>query len=199
MKTKIIFALALCAGLSADAATTLRIKGTKVLESRNKGGSQNLGFAKTATAQKEYFYRFDVQSVSPQSSGALKFEWAVMYEDWEGRMRVGTHGTCETNVGMTRATSIETETIELNERNWQGAHGRSGKVEDKIAGYGLRVWDKNGNLIAEEYEPSSLKKDFDWKKVAEQPNEEALRALKGLLGGGRDDDRRGPPPVRRRD
>ena len=65
----------------------------------------------------------------------------------------------------------------------------------------LRVWDKNGNLIAEDYEPSSLKKDFDWKKVAEQPNEEAMRALRALLGGerDRDGDRRGPPPVRRRD
>lgn len=203
MKTQLIAAgLILGAVLSAGAATTLRVKGTKLLDSRTKSGNQNLGFGQTSSTQKDYFYRFDLQALAPQAVGRLKAEWVVMYEDWQGHLRVGTRGVCETNVALSKVTAVETDTVQLNQRNWQGAGGRAGKVEDKIVGYGLKVSDAQGNLLAEEYEPSSLKKGVDWKAAAEAPNEQALRALQGLLGGDRDGDRRGPPPgipPRRRD
>ena len=67
--------------------------------------------------------------------------WAVMYEDWEGRIRPGGRGSCETNIAMTKATVVETDTVRLNQRNWQGAGGRAGKIEDKIAGVGSREHD----------------------------------------------------------
>lgn len=194
MKNRLVIVLVLAAALGAQAADVLRIKASKQLDSRKNSGNQNLGGGSTSLTQKEYFYRFDVQAISPQVANPLKFEWVVLYEDWEGRSRPGTHGTCETNVAMTRAVSIETETVHLNQRNWRGPGGHSGRIEDKIAGYGLRVTDKDGNLIAEDYDPASLRKEIDWKTVDAQPNEEALRALRGLLGGGQQDGGRQPPP-----
>jgi len=193
MRTGIIICLCLVT-LGASAVDLVRIKATKQLDSRKSSGKQDVGYGRTSLTQKEYLYRFDAQAVSPQVANPLKFEWVVMIEDWSGRIRPATHGTCETNVAMTRAVSIETDTVELNQRNWQGAGGRTGKVEEKIAGYGLRVTDKNGNLIAENYDPSSLKKEIDWKMVDGQPNEEALRAVRGLLEGGRPPG--GGPPMR---
>lgn len=193
IRSVIILSLACACAGSASALDLIRIKAAKKLDSRKNSGNQQAFGGRTSLTQKEYYYRFDVQALSPQVANPLKFEWVVMLEDWSGRVRPATHGTCETNVAMTGAVPIETETVHLNERNWQGPGGRAGKVEDKIAGYGLRVTDKNGNLIAEDYDPVSLKKEIDWKMVDGQPSEEAMRALRGLMEGG---PRPGGPPPR---
>lgn len=198
MKTRLAIALLLIASFTASAADQLRIKASKQLDSRRNSGSQDVGFGRTSLTQKEYFYRFEVQALSPKLANPLKFEWAVMYEDWEGRIRPGTHGTAETNVTMTKTAIVESETVQLNQRNWQGAGGRAGKIEDKIVGYGVRVTDSNGNQIAEQFEPSSLKKEIDWKTIDEKPNEEALRGLKRMLEGGGRPPPGGPPPDRPR-
>lgn len=197
MKYQIALVLFFLGVLSAPAIDQLRIKATKQLASRQNTGNQNVFGGHTSLTQKEYVYRFDVLSVSPQLANPIKLEWVVMFEDWSGRLRPGTHGTCETNAGMTKAVSVETDTVHLNQRNWQGPQN-SGKIEDKIAGYGLRVNDSNGNLIAEQYEPAALKKQIDWKMVDAQPNDDGLKALQSLLGGGQQQQgggqQRPPPP-----
>ncbi len=201
MNTRLIGTLLMIGAITAS-ADQIRVRATKQLDSRKNSGTQDLGFGRTSLTQKEYFYRFEIQSTAPQLANPLKVEWAVMYADWEGRIRPGVRGSCETNVVMTKATIVETETVHLNQRNWQGAGGRSGKIEDKIAGYGLRITDKNGNIIDEEYDPAGLKREIDWKMVQGQPNEEALKAIQTLLGGGQQNGgggtRQPPPPVRPR-
>lgn len=198
MNIRLLGILLLCGAMTA-AADQVRVRATRQLDSRKSSGNQNLGFGRTSLTQKEYYYRFEIQSTSPQLANPVKVEWAVMYEDWEGRVRPGVRGSCETNVPMAKATIVETETVHLNQRNWQGAGGHSGKIEDKIAGYGLRISDKNGNIIDEEYDPASLKREIDWKMVQGQPNEDALKAIQTLLGGGQQNGGGGPrqpPPGR---
>ena len=38
-----------------------------------------------------------------------------------------------------------------------------GTIEDKIAGYGIRVMAPDGALVAEKYDPASMKDRIDWK------------------------------------
>lgn len=178
----------------ASGADPIRFKATKQLDSRRNSGSQNVFGANTSLTQKEYVYRFDLQAVTPQLANPVVVEWVVMVEDMTGNLRVGNHGTAETNITMTKVVSVESESVRINQRDWQGPN-RAGKVEDKIEGYGVRITDKNGNLVLEEYEPSALKKQIDWKTVNTDPREEALKALKGLIGG---DGKREPPPGRPR-
>ncbi len=196
MKFKFAVLFLFVASLSATAADMLRIKATKRLDNQRSSGNQQAFGGRTSLTQKEYYYRFDVQSVSPQVGNPINLEWAVMYEDWEGHIRPGTHGTCSTNVTMTKAVTVETDTVHLNQRNWQGPAGRTSKIEDKVLGYGLRVTDSNGNTIAEEYDPVSLKKEIDWKTIDAQPNQEALKALQQLIGGGQGGGQRPPPGQR---
>lgn len=198
MNMRYVFFLLLLGAASAQAADQIRFKATKQLDSRRNSGSQNVFGANTSLTQKEYVYRFDLQSVSPQLANPVQVEWVVMVEDMSGRIRPGGRGSAETNLVMSKMASIETDPIQINQRDWQGGN-RAGKIEDKIEGYGVRITDKNGNQIFENYEPSSLKKQIDWKIVNTDTREEALKALRGLVGeGDQRPPRREPPPGRPR-
>jgi hypothetical protein len=79
-----------------------------------------------------------------------------------------------------RTASVETDTIDLQGREWTMGP-RPGEVEEHIAGYGVRVLDEGGAVLAEKYGPPSIKGKIDWKHITapkEQPKHFPLRRRK---------------------
>lgn len=197
MKHAIALLLALACAWPAAAVDTVRVKTTKQLANKRDSNDQQVFGGRTSLTEKEYVYRIDLQSIASQFANPAKVEWIVMMEDMSGRLKPAARGSVETSLALGRMASVTTMPVQINQRDWQGPHGRSGKIEDKIEGVAVRVLDQNGNVAVESYEPNSLKKEIDWKTAspdANQAGQDALKAIGGMMGGGGD---RPPPPDRR--
>lgn len=184
MNKLIVGLVAVSFALPGFALDTVRVKTTKQLANKRDSSDQQVFGGRTSLTEKEYVYRIDLQSIGTQFANPAKVEWIVMMEDMSGRLKPAARGNMEATLALGRSASVTTTPVQINQRDWQGPHGRSGKIEDQIKGLAVRVLDQNGNVAVESYEPTSLKKEIDWKMASPDAGQDALKALGGMMGGG---------------
>lgn len=150
----------------AAAVDRFNITATRKTVSQSKGTEQDLPRGKSRSVEKDVVYRFDIQCLAAQAPGSASAEWMVVVEGAGGRFFPGTMGQKGVELAPGRPATIETEPITLVGREWRGGPS-PGTVEDTIAGYGIRLLGSDGSLLAEKYDPSSVKSRIDWKLLQE--------------------------------
>ena len=167
----------------AQAGESIAIKATAKTVSQSKGTEQDLPRGKSRAFEKHMIYKFDLQRMSTQGADEFAVEWMVMIEKSEGRTQPATMGQKSLTISFGQSASLETEKFMLLGREFRGGPN-PGTIEDKIAGYGIRVMAPDGALVAEKYEPASMKDRIDWKLLqapAPRPGQLMRRDQKQLM------------------
>ena len=146
----------------AQAGESIAIKATAKTVSQSKGAEQDLPRGKSRAFEKHMIYKFDLQRLSTQGSSDFAVEWMILIEKSEGRTQPATMGQKSLAIPFGQSASIETESFMLLGREFRGGPN-PGTIEDTIAGYGIRVMSPDGTLVAEKYDPSSVRDRIDWK------------------------------------
>ncbi len=157
-----LLVLALLPG--ARAADPIVITATKKTVSSTKGSEQSLPRGQSRATEKLIVYRFELQPVLALGLPEVEVEWMVIIEMAGGMFAPATMGQKGVAIPLGRPVTIETEPVKLIGREWRGGP-LPGTVEDKIAGYGVRVLAPDGAVLAEKYDPSSVKYRVDWKQL----------------------------------
>lgn len=142
----------------AVAPSPVIVKGLKKTADSHRS-SNTQGRHQVTHTSKDIFYQFDLTTSSPAVPASIVAKWVVLTEDYKGRPHVGTKGEKEIELPKNKTVSIETDDFNLESRQVRvvGRHKSigSGEDEEKVLGYGVRIFDGNGNLISEEYNPDN--------------------------------------------
>jgi hypothetical protein len=171
--TSLMIAL-LMAGTAVQGRDDIVITATKKTLDEFKGSEQDLWRGTSQAVEKQVLYAIEVQSRSPAVPSDLTVEWLILVEGAGGRVFPGTFGRKSITVAVGQSTTIETEPVKLEGREWRNGVN-PGTVKDDIAGYGIRVLATDGALLAEKYEPSSAKSRVDWNLLGESQGEKIRR------------------------
>ncbi|MBU1693290.1 MAG: hypothetical protein KKC51_04935 [Verrucomicrobia bacterium] len=175
MKTtaSIVFAL-LMATAAVHGRDDIVITATKKSLDEFKGSEQDLWRGTSRSVEKQVLYEVEVKSRSPAVPSDLTVEWLILVEGAGGRVFPGTLGRQSITVATGQSATLQTEPVKLVGREWRGGP-RPGTVEDDIAGYGIRVLATDGTLLAEKYEPPSVKSRVDWKLLDASQSDKILK------------------------
>jgi hypothetical protein len=159
MITALLVSLAAFAA-SAAAPSLITIKGSK--KTADSHHNSSAAGRKTVThTSKDVFYEFELTTSSPAAPDNVIVKWVVVTVDPKARMRLGTVGQKEIALTRNKPAAIETEDITIESKSVSGHHGhQSSQSEEKVLGYGVRVFDGNGRIIAEEFNPKNEEKTF---------------------------------------
>lgn len=170
----IVFAL-MIATTAVYGRDDIVITATKKTMDEFKGGEQDLWRGTSRSVEKQVFYEIEVKSRSPAVPSDLTVEWLILIEGAGGRVFPGTLGRRSITLALGQATTLETDPVKLEGREWRGGLN-PGTVEDSIAGYGIRVLATDGSIVAEKYDPPSVKSRVDWNLLAESQSEKIRKA-----------------------
>jgi hypothetical protein len=154
-----VLALLLAPGRTAGEPFTIEV--TRKTVSRTKGAEQEVPIGETRAIEKRIVYELSLRRLSTATPSDATVEWIVAVERAGGRTMPGAAERKTVNLPFGQPVRIETPEILLRSREWQNAW-QSGAVEDTIAGYGLRILGPDGAVLAEKYEPISVKERIDW-------------------------------------
>jgi hypothetical protein len=171
-RTLLRIALLLLAAGIAHAATPqlFTIKATKKTGDTRKNVQQIGNIRRLTNTEKDIFYQLEISTVSPAAPTNFVVTWAVLVENEKGRLHAGCLGGTTTNFARgARTVEVETDSVELDEHTQQRKNQNFSRGSD-IYGYGIRITDMTGKLLAEKIEPS---------KAAAEINE----AFEGKHGG----------------
>ena len=155
------------AAMHVEAADQITITATKKTAQQSKGSQQELPRGTTQAVEKEIVYVVELRSMIPHPATDLTTEWVLLVEMAGGRVAPGNSGSKPVSLNFGQALSFETGPVTLLSREWNTARG-GGTVKDNIAGYGIRVVDSAGAVLAEKYEPLSAKSQIDWTLTSRQ-------------------------------
>jgi hypothetical protein len=151
------------AGMAASPAGQFKISALKKTVAKDQSATQELPRGTTRMEEKKIVYQFEVQNQSTEySQQDLKVRWVVMMEGAEGRSYQDAPGDKTTVLPFGRAVTLETAPITVAERTWRGMAGRTAEMSQVIEGYGLQILTLDGQVVAEKYEPESLKSEIQW-------------------------------------
>lgn len=153
--------LLLLAFTAAARTETISIAATKRTVGQTSGNEQAMPRGTSRSIEERVVYRFVLQRASAQDFGALTVEWIVCVERMEGRVTPVATGRRIVEIPPAESVTIETDPILLLGREWIDGPN-PGTVEDVLAGYGIRVLDPAGAVVAEKYEPATMKTTVDW-------------------------------------
>ena len=198
MHTKfLIIGLAVVFGTQATGAAAARfdISARQKTVSKEETATQELPRGSTHMEVRKMVYLFEIRNESTDySQDELTVRWAVMMEASDGRPYPGPRGETATILPFGRTVTLETDVIPVAERQWQGAAGRrNAEIGQVIRGYGLQILAPDGQVLAEDYTPETLRDEIRW----ERPEPPAASDQVGRDGRPRLD--RPPRPGRFRD
>jgi hypothetical protein len=173
--------IACCTGALGD---DYRIQATKKTADTRKSATQDLPRGRSHAVTEDVYYAFTLRRMNPNLPERAVVEWVVLKEAVDGRLLLGTRGRKEIDMPFGKEIELKTDTVTLRGRTWTS--GRAGTVEEEVHGYGLRVLNDEGDILAEKYEPDSLEERVEWKTASDEREEDGDR-----------DDRRQRPPRRR--
>lgn len=172
---KIMFASAVLFAAAALAAmpSLITIKGMKKTADTHRNNAVN-GPRTVTSTDKNIFYEFELTASSPAVPDNVNVKWVVVTIGMGGHLHLGTKGEKETALPKNKPTTVESDDINIESKQVHGPRGHLlSQGETKIVGYGVRVFDGNGTMIAENYYPENEKKTmaeaFDG-KLNVQPN-----------------------------
>ncbi|MBN1270564.1 MAG: hypothetical protein JXB04_13320 [Kiritimatiellae bacterium] len=157
----------------------IEISATKKTVDARKSAGQALWRGTSRATEKEILYRFDFKRRSAEIPEYVTAQWMVLVEGALGHV-VAPRTSGESRIGLplNQLVNLETEAFSLRGREWTSGPN-PGTVEEQLIGYGVRLLNEQGAVLAEKYGPPSLKDSVDWEKLRQPIVEE-------------------PPPVRRR-
>lgn len=163
MKPILLVALALVLTAAGPAAALDKVRITaakKTLDKRESSG-QKLPHGQTSLTEKQVIYNFSLQRMSPDVPEMSTISWILMKERIDGRLVEAARGESVVALPLGRAVTVESAPVQLDEREWSGRH-RSGSVSSDLAGYGLRVMNSKGEVLAERYDPADMQRTISW-------------------------------------
>ena len=151
---RIVVVLLLAASAYALTPGAIVIKGTKKKDGSRDGGNITAG-KNVAHSQDDIYYQFDLSTMSKDVPSEVKVKWVVLVSTMKGRLRLASQGEKPATLTMGgQPARVETPIFTMNEE--RGPKGR--KFEAEIVGYGVKVLDDKGNVLAEKYDPESAHK-----------------------------------------
>jgi hypothetical protein len=153
MKTRLALLVLLFCPVALWGADRVQIRATKKTGSREKGAAQDLPRGASHATKTEKYYRFECRSMSTSVPESLKAEWVVLLESSDGRLLPAAYGSTNLSLPVGRTAVLETDSVSLYGREWDGR--RAGEVTDEIAGYGFRLTDSEGARVADKFDPPS--------------------------------------------
>ncbi len=146
------------------AADQVAITMTKKTAQQSKGTQQEVPRGTTRAVEKEIVYVVELRSMIPHAAD-LTAEWVILVEMAGGRVAPGNSGSKSISLNFGQTLSFETGPVTLLSREWNTMRA-GGTVKDDVAGYGIRVVDSGGAVLAEKYEPLSIKSQIDWTLIS---------------------------------
>lgn len=150
---KYFIAACVIAATSAMAADPITITASKKTADSRQKTSSNGPRHSVSHGQKDVFYRFEIATMRPGIEPSIIVKWVVLIEDMHGRVHVGTSGTQEASLIINKPVVIETDDFSLESREVR-KRGVVREDEASVLGYGVRICDTQGHIIAEKTEPS---------------------------------------------
>lgn len=187
MRTPTLLALALLVAVStpAFALDKVRISGTKKTLAKRESSTQALPRGQTSLTQKMVMYAFGLQRMATEVPEQSTVAWVLIKEQKDGRLVEAARGSSMVNLPLGREVTLESTPVELEERDWSDAK-HAGTVSSSLAGYGLRVLNDAGDVLAARYEPAEMQRIVVWDK----PEEKASPQLEELQRKMREERRR---------
>jgi len=141
--------------LTGIALEEYQIKASKKTASKYEGSEQQRLKVSTKATRKDTYYEVEVRRMSPNAPKKVEVEWAILIELVNGQLKLAEQGSKSVSIPYGMTKKIETGTAMLKGREIDGPF-RSSDIEDDIAGYGIRIKDSEGNVLAEKYSKSSV-------------------------------------------
>lgn len=187
MKTPILLAAALLVAgtVTASALDKVRISGTKKTLAKRESSTQALPRGQTSLTQKMMMYVFGLQRMATEVPEQSTVAWVLIKEQKDGRLVEAARGESLVDLPLGREVTLDSTPVELEERDWSGPK-QAGSVSSSLAGYGLRVLNGAGDVLAERYEPAEMQRIVVWDK----PEEKASPQLEELQKKMREERRR---------
>ena len=145
----------------AAALDKVRISATKKTLDKRESENQKLPHGSTSLTEKQVIYAFSLQRMTPDVPDLPTVSWVLMKERMDGRLVEAARGESVVNLPLGRAVSVESAPVQLDEREWVGRK-HAGTASSELAGYGLRVLNSKGEVVAERYEPADMQRAISW-------------------------------------
>lgn len=143
----------------------LEIDASRSTVERHRGAEQDVPRGTTRYTEQDIVYTFSVKPRSTRVPDEVLVEWAVLVEKPGGRIETVERGGKVLNVRLGRASTVAAEAVTLQGREYDMRRG-SGDVKDDVYGYGVRVLDADGNVLAEKYSRTGAQDTIDWSVTA---------------------------------
>lgn len=161
MRNLTIYLLILaCAAVSVHAMDAIQISATKKTADSRSSAPQDLPRGRSVATEKDVYYVFEIRSLSTDVPNDLRVEWQILVEKVGGSLQPRTQGNQDININFGQTVKLETEEVKLRSRQWTS--GRTGSVQESIAGYAVRVLTTAGEVLAEKYRPSTIADEITW-------------------------------------
>ncbi len=162
MKRTLVMIVAACAATAALAAgpQPIRIKATK----KTADTRSNTAVAARRTVEhssKDLFYEIELARNVPNAPDQVTVKWAVVTLGMSGRHLLGTGGEKAVTMPKDRPAVVETDDFSLETKEVNVNRARvdiDSTSKEKLIGYGVRVLDDKGAVIAETIQPESARK-----------------------------------------
>lgn len=156
----LLAALLAASSVTAVAPPPVVIKATKKTADVQRD-SERLSARATMTHEtKEQYYLIELGTMTRGLPDYVVVRWIVLLEDFKGRLVVGTRGSKDVPLAVNKTAEVQTDRFTLVENTLVKTHNRGGGRESTIRGYGIRVCDDAGRILAEKYDPPSAEKDL---------------------------------------
>lgn len=192
-----LLVLAVAAGVAL--ADDIEIKATQKTESSDKGSTQTLPGGTSRSVRTEKYYKFELRRMSSAIPSVVNVAWAVFKEGVGGKIELAAHGEETVSLPIGQEVALKSSTVLLTGREWTGR--RDGDFGEDLAGYGVRITDRNGEVVAERYDPSSVQavveKLREKKAEAEAQKAEEETETEPSMDWMRRKVQRRPPPIKR--
>lgn len=169
-------AVALAAIQPAAALDKVRISATKKTLDKRESDNQKLPHGSTSLTEKQVIYSFSLQRMTPDVPETPTVSWIVMKERMDGRLVEAARGEAVVSLPLGRAVTTESSPVQLDEREWVGRK-HAGSASSELAGYGLRVLNSKGEVVAERYEPADMQRAISWTPPAPAAESDRIAEL----------------------
>lgn len=137
----------------------IRIKATK----KTADTRSNTAVAARRTVEhssKDLYYEIELARNVPNAPDQVTVKWAVVTLGMGGRPLLGTGGEKAVTIPKDRPAVVETDDFSLETKEVNVNRARvdiDSTAKEKIIGYGVRVLDSTGAMIAETIQPESAR------------------------------------------
>lgn len=165
----------LLAASPASALDKIRISGTKKTVDKRQSSQQQIPHGSTSMTEKQVVYQFTLQRMAPDAPETLTASWVLIEETMGGRFTEAARGDSVIVLPLGRSVTMESAPVTLNGREWN-RKGGGGSISSSLEGYGLRLLDDKGAIVAERIDPPALAREINWDKAPAPPGKGARRS-----------------------